>query len=99
MHFIGNIAAGLVLLVTTEAFGQSMTRPSRQDCQAPSQQQLQEGSPSRRGGDADLSRCNGVIIPPAGDEALEHPAPSTGTLRVIPPSKAPGQQHNLAEPQ
>jgi hypothetical protein len=95
MQFMRNIAAGLVLLVTTNAFGQSMTKPSQGGCRAPSQQQLQKGSPSRRGGDADLSRCNGVLIPPAGDEALEHPAPATGTLRVIPPSKAPGQQHNM----
>ncbi|CDM62379.1 putative secreted protein (plasmid) [Rhizobium favelukesii] len=100
MHFMRNIAAGLVLLVTTNAFGQSTTKPFPEGCQAPSQQELQRGSPSRRGGDADLSRCNGVLIPPAsGDEGLEQPAPSTGTLRVIPPSKAPGQQHNLPEPQ
>lgn len=100
MQFMRNITAGLVLLVTTNAFAQSTTRPSPGYCQAPSQQQLQEGSRSRRGSDVDLSRCNGVLIPPAsGDEGLEQRAPSTGTLRVIPPSKAPGQQHNLPEPQ
>jgi len=100
MQFMRNIAAGLVLLIATDAVGQSTRKPIPERCQAPSQQQLQEGSLSRRGGDAELSFCNGVIVPPAsGDEALEHPAPSTGTLRIIPPNKAPGQQHSLPESQ
>ncbi|SEI17334.1 hypothetical protein SAMN05216228_103435 [Rhizobium tibeticum] len=101
MQLMRNIvAAGLVLLVATNAFGQRTTKPFPKGCQAPSQQQLQKGSPSRGGSDVDLSRCNGVLIPPAsGDEGLEQEVPSTGTLRVIPPSKAPGQQYNLPEPQ
>ncbi|MBB3397415.1 hypothetical protein FHX09_004518 [Rhizobium sp. BK538] len=100
MHFMRNIAAILVLLISTDAVGQSTRKPVSERCQAPSQQELQEGSPSRSGGDADLARCNGVIVPPAsGDEALERPAPSSGTLRVIPPSRAPGQQRSLPEPQ
>lgn len=42
-----------------------------------------------------LSRSNGVICPPPIDPAIKKPAPSTGSMPVIPPPGTPGGNPNV----
>jgi hypothetical protein len=92
--------SGVVLIVslcaTTTSPGADGARPSDSHCQSPSEQQTQNTVPGTAAPDTDLSKCGGVIRPPAssGDDNIEHRAPDVGETPIIPPAAAPQQQQN-----
>lgn len=100
---IGKMSAllvfGVAVLAATEAFA-----TASDPCQAPANQQSSDKQTTKDAakpsGSVDLSRCGGVVKPPAtGDQQLVEPAPKTGNMPVIPPEAVPGQQTPDATPQ
>jgi len=89
------IAAAVAALAATGAIAQVA---KSDPCQAPPPQRSAEnkdaGKPAeKQNGTVDLSRCGGVVKPPATDDGgLIAPAPQTGDMPVVPPDAAPGQQ-------
>ncbi|OWW00143.1 hypothetical protein ATY81_25475 [Rhizobium sp. R72] len=97
------IALGLAVVTALtgagENLGKTQIRFDHSECQAPAQQQSPNAARRQGQGDRDFSRCGGVVKPPrSGDQAIEHPAPETGTTPVIPPSDIPRQQLDPGEP-
>ena len=85
MATMAKISAGLLFLAATT--GVALAQGNTQQCAQP-----------QGGGSAmseKLGQSGGVICPPQVDPSIKKPAPSDGSMPVIPPPGSPGGNPNV----